>query len=143
MKSLTAPNARILLSISGLYTVPQELQGFAADDVTDLQSVNSAEISMGVDGKLSGGYVHIVIPQGIMLQADSDSNDLFDTWFTSQQAAGELFYASGIIRLPSVSKSYALTRGILTGFTPMPAVKRVLQPRKYEITWQSILPAPI
>lgn len=142
MKSITSPNAILMLAIVGIYTVPQQLQGFTADDVTDIADINSAELSMGVDGKLSGGFVHVPVQQGIMLQADSDSNDLFDVWHSSQQAAGELFFASGIIRLPSLQKSYALTRGILTGYKPMADVKKTLQPRKYQITWQSVLAAP-
>lgn len=143
MKSLTSANAVILLAIGGLYTVPQQIQGFSADDVTDIGDINSAETSMGVDGKLSGGFVHVAVTQGITLQADSDSCLMFDTWFYQQQAAGELFYAQGIIRLPSVSQTYNLTKGILQGYKPMPDVRKTLQPRKFAILWESVKAAPI
>jgi hypothetical protein len=143
MRTITSPNAALFLSISGLYSIPQQIQGFAADDITDFAEVNSSEIVMGVDGKLSGGFVYMPIPQGIALQADSDSNDLFDTWYASQQAAGELFVATGILRLPSVTKTYTMTRGFLTTYKAAPDVKKTLQPRKYTITWQTVLVAPI
>ena len=143
MRTITSPNAKLFIAVTGLFTIPQELQGFAADDVTDFADINSSEISMGVDGKLSAGFVHVPIVQGIALQADSDSNDLFDTWHASQQAAGELFVAYGILRLPSVEKSFAMTKGYLTGYKAAPDVKKTLQMRRYQITWQSVLAAPI
>lgn len=143
MKSITSANSVLYLSISNLYPVPQQLQGFAADDIFDLGDIAPSEVLMGVDGKLSAGFVHVPIPQGIMLQADSDSNDLFDAWFAAQQAAGEVYFANGIVRLPSVQRSYVLKKGALTGYKPAPDAKKTLQPRKYSITWESFIGAPL
>lgn len=143
MKSITSANSVLMLSVTGLYPIPQQLQGFAADDIFDLGDIAPAEAVMGVDGKLSAGFVHVPIQQGIMLQADSDSNDLFDAWFAAQQAAGEVYFANGIVRLPSVKRSYALTKGVLTGYKPAPDGKKVLQPRKFSITWQTLVGAPL
>lgn len=143
MSSITSANAVIYLSITGLFPVPQQLQGFAADDITDLGDMASAETSMGVDGKLSAGFVHVPVPQGIMLQADSASNGLFDAWFAAQQAAGEVYFANGIIRYPSVKRTYTLTNGVLTSFKPAADAKKMLQPRKYSITWESVVGSPL
>ena len=143
MSSITSANAVIYLSITGLFPVPQQLQGFAADDITDLGDMASAETSMGVDGKLSAGFVHVPVPQGIMLQADSASNGLFDAWFAAQQAAGEVYFANGIIRDPSVKRTYTLTNGVLTSFKPAADAKKMLQPRKYSITWESVVGSPL
>lgn len=141
--TITSTNAILLLAIGGLYTVPQRIQGFAADDVFDIGDIAMAETSMGVDGKLSAGYVNVPVVMGIMLQADSESNALFDAWFAAQRAAGELLPAEAIVRLPSVETSYALHRGFLTGYKPAPDAKKMLQPRKFSITWESITGAPL
>lgn len=143
MKSLTSANAVLMLSITGLFPIPQQLQGFATDDVTDLADIAPAEGQMGVDGKLSAGFVHVPIVQGIMLQADSDSNDLFDAWFAAQNAAGEVYFANGILRLASVQRSFVLTKGFLSSYKPAPDAKKVLQPRKYSITWEKMVGAPL
>ena len=143
MKSITSANAILMLGILDLFPVPQQLQGFAADDVTDLSDLAPAETMMGVDGKLSAGFVFVPVQQGIMLNADSDSNDLFDAWYAAQQAAREIYYASGILRLTSVNRSFVLTKGVLSSYKPAPDVKKVLQPRKYSITWQSCVGAPV
>lgn len=140
--SITSANAILTLAVFPLFPIPQQIQGFSADDIYNVPQIRSAEVMMGVDGRLSGGYVFTQIAQTITLMADSESNDLFDTWWTSQQAAGELYEATGLIRLPSISTKYTQTRGFLTGYTPVAQGKRVLQARAYEITWERIAPSP-
>jgi hypothetical protein len=94
---------------------------------------------MGVDGKLSGGKVFVPYKMTIHLQADSPSVFLFDAWRNAQDAATDVFSASGSITLPSTSMVYTLQNGFLTSATPFPAVKKTLQPLVYEITWQRII----
>lgn len=141
--SITSANAVLMLSIPLLFPIPQQLQGFATDDIYDVPQIKSVEVQMGVDGVLSGGFVHTQITQSITLQADSVSNDIFDTWWTQMQAAQDTYEANGIIQLPSIGTKFAQTKGFLTGYKPLPAGKRILQPRTYEITWERIAPAPV
>lgn len=143
MGNITSANAVLMLSIPSLFNVPQQIQGFATDDIYDIPSIRSAEVQMGVDGVLSAGFVFTQIPQTIILQASSESNLLFDTWWLSSQDAKNAYPANGILQLPSISTKIVQTKGFLTGYKPAPAGKRVLQPRTYEITWEKIAPAPV
>lgn len=143
MASITSANAVLTLSIAQLFPIPQQLQGFGTDDIYDIPRIRSVETMMGVDGVLSGGFVFTAVPQEITLQADSVSNLIFDTWWTQMQAAEETYVAQGNIRLPGVATKFQQIRGFLTGYSPSPAAKRVLQARRFEITWQKIIPAPI
>lgn len=142
MASITSANSVLMLAIATLFPVPQQLQGFATDDVYDVPTIKSVETMMGVDGVLSGGFTFVAIPQSITLQADSASNRVFDTWWTQMQAAEDVYIASGLIRLPSIVTKFTQTRGFLTGYKPVPAAKKTLQPRTYEITWERIAPSP-
>lgn len=141
-RTLTAANSILLLSIEGLYGAPQQIQGFSADDVTDIGNVSSAETMMGVDGHLSGGFTPVPFVQSIVLQADSLSNDIFDRWFGAQMTTRETYVASGTIILPGTQRKYSCVRGFLTGYKPIPGVKKILQPRSYEITWESVRSSP-
>lgn len=143
MSTLTGANSTIFLGITGLFTTPQQLQGFDVDDVFSTTPVKSVEVKMGVDGTLSAGFVHMEKVQSFTLQGDSPSNDIFDTWAAIQESEGEAFVAFGIINLPAVSKSYAMIGGYLTSYMPIANVKKLLQPRLYEITWQNIQAAPL
>lgn len=143
MGDITAANSVLMLSIATLFPTPQQLQGFAADDIFDVPAVQSVETLMGVDGVLSAGFVYREIEWMIRLQADSPSNRLFDIWYTQQIATLTTYSASAQIRLPAISSKFDFTLGFLTSYKPAPAARRILQPREYRITWQKIAPAPV
>lgn len=143
MASVTAATAVIALSIPLLFPTPQLIQGFATDDVFDVPAIQSVELMMGVDGIQSAGFVFVSIPWTFTLQADSASNDFFDTWWEQMQAAKDVFRANGTVRVPSLGKKWNLITGDLTNWKPAPDAKKLLQPRKHTITWNSIVPAPI
>lgn len=140
--SITSANAVFLLGVTGLFSVPQQLQRFAADDVFSTESIKRIETIMGVDGYLSAGFVNVEVKMNVMLQADSPSGFLFDQWDAAQQAAGEAYEANGTIILPSIGKKWTMTRGFLTGYKPIPDAKKVMQPRTFELTWNLLSSSP-
>jgi hypothetical protein len=142
-KTITSANAVLMISIAGLYTTPQQIQGFATEDIFDTESITPSEKFMGLDGKLSAGYVPVAVKQTYTIQADSDSVNLFEAWFAAQQAAREVFFANAVIHLSSIDRSYALTNGVLDGYSPMSDAKKVLQPRKFSIVWESVVGVPV
>lgn len=143
MGAITSANAVLTISIPLLFPTPQQIQGFAPDDVFDIPQLRSVETMMGVDGVLSTGFVFVAIPQTISLQADSVSNDIFDVWWGQMQATLDTYEANGQIVLPSIGRKYILTQGSLTGYKPAPAAKKLLQPRQHEITWARVNVAPV
>lgn len=140
--SLTAANAVITLANPILFPVPVQLQGFAADDVFDVDQVKVNEVVMGVDGFLSAGFVWNERTQNITLQGDSASNDFFDTLNAQQEATQDSYELQGIVVLLGIATKFAMTRGFLTMYSPTPPVKKIIQPRRYQITWQRIAPLP-
>lgn len=137
MGSITAANAIYQIIIPGVFDAPQQLQGFAADDIFSTDPLTSTETSMGVDGLLSAGFVNVEVKQGITFQADSASNDVFDNWFAANFAAKDSFPASAVIIIPSIRRKWQMTTGFLTTYPPLPDGGKVLKPRKFGITWQS------
>ena len=142
-RTLTGANAIITLSAPDVFGAPFQLQGFAADDVFSTEAVQSAEVLMGVDGVMSAGFVFVPIPQNYMLQSDSQSVDFFETFWLQQQQNRTVYRLTGGISLKMVGKRYSMSNGVLTNYTPTADVKKLLQPRKFTITWESVLPAPI
>jgi hypothetical protein len=142
MATLTAANSVIFLGINVLFPNAVQLQGFAADDVTTTQPIPSAETLMGVDGNQSGGFVYVSVPWTIALQADSASNAVFDTWWQQQQLNRDLYWAYGTISITSLGTKFTLNRGALVEYVPMPDLKKLIQPRRYRINWNSIVATP-
>jgi hypothetical protein len=98
---------------------------------------------MGVDGRLSGGFIYSHYKMTIMLMADSPSLGYFETWRATQAAAIDAFSADGTIVFPSIGQQFTLVNGFLTSATPFPDVKNTLQAVSYEITWNAIISSPI
>jgi len=142
-KSITSANAVYTLSISDLFTSPTPLQGFSADDIFTTSPLASAETIMGLDGYLSAGFVFVPVVQQISLQADSDSNTIFDQWWQASQLAKDIYAASGVVLLPGINFQWTLTKGYLTSYPPIPDAAKTLRPRRFGITWQSVFPSPI
>lgn len=152
MGTITGANAIYALSIAPpafapqvsatLFAAPVQLQGFAADDAFATEPLASVEVLMGVDGILSSGFVYVPVRQTITLQGDSISNQIFDLWWNAMQTTKDVYLAQGIITLTTIQTKYALNNGSLTTYQPLSDVRKLLQPRRFGITWQSIQPAP-
>jgi len=140
--TLTAANSAITLTVPALLTTPFQLQGFSADNVVSMDDLESAETVIGVDGGMSAGWRATIKKQKYELQADSTSIAYFDTWWSASEAAREVYFASGVIIFPSLGQSWALNRGILIGYKPMPDAGTILKPRSFSIHWQSVLQSP-
>lgn len=140
MSSITSANSVIYLAIAGLFPTPQQLQGFSADAIFDTEKLNNAEVSMGLDGHLSAGFIFKEVKWNVTLQSDSDSNFMFDQWYNAQQGGRELLPCSGVVLLETLNSKWTLNRGFLTGYQPIPAAKKILEPRNYELTFESIVP---
>lgn len=141
--SLTAANSVITLTAPALGLGPVQLQGFAADDITDMEPAKVLEHLMGVDGVLSFGFVWMERMQEITLQANSVSNEFFDQINTQQEAVQDVYTLNGTVILPALGYSFIMTNGGLETYKPMPQVQKIIRPRKYRIVWNKVVPAPI
>ena len=141
--NITSANAVLTLAVATLFPSPQVLQQFSAEDIytTDPQTI--AETVMGVDGKLSAGYTPVPVTQQISLQADSASMDLFEQWSLNSLLNKTVYPAQGVIILQSIGKQWTMNNGVLTIYPTMPNAAKILQPRRFTIVWESVIPAPV
>ena len=136
--TITSANSVFTIVIPGLFPAPVQLLGYASDKAFTTEAVDLAEVQMGVDGRMTAGYVPNPVKQTITLQADSPSKDIFTAVIQAMKTAREVFYISGSISLPSTGESFTLTRGILTNTKQIPDAQKVLQPMDFVITWESV-----
>lgn len=141
MSSITAANSVFLLSVGGIYPIPQQLQGYAADAAFAFDAADPVEAVMGVDGRMSAGYTPYMTQQTISIMPDSPSLSIFEAWLAAMNTTREVFYANATIILPAIGRKYTLTRGVLTSIKAAPDVKKVLQAQEFKLTWESVAPA--
>ena len=140
-RTTTSANVILLLSVRNFFPVPQQIQGFASDEMISTEALNNIEASIGADGRLSAGFTPAATPMTITLQADSLSNDFFEQVQAAQSQAREAFIFDGTYIMSSVGKKYDLVRGFMQGGPKFASARRTLQPRPWVITWEQVTPA--
>jgi Tail fiber protein gp32 len=136
--TITSANSVVTLSAPGIYNQPVQLQGYSADKAWSTDMLDLAETQIGVDGRMTAGYIFKVVKQTFSLQADSPSIQIFETIWAAMAQARDIYWLSGTIDLPSTGQSYAMIRGVLTGVKTIADAAKVLQAKEYTIEWQLV-----
>lgn len=142
-RSITSADSVFSISSADFALAATILEGYAADAAFAMENADTAETMLGVDGKLSAGWIPRSYNQTITLQADSKSRKVFDALVMAQDATRQIFRLNGVITLPGNQYSYTLSRGVLKNYTAMPTAQRVLQPLTFVIEWERVLAVPI
>lgn len=142
-RTITSADSTFVISSADFALAATILEGYAADAAFAMDNADTAETSLGVDGKLSAGWVPRSYNQTITLQPDSPSRDIFDLIVAAQDAARTVFRLNGVITLPGNQRSYSLSRGVIKNYSAMPNAQRVLQPMTFVIEWERVLPVPV
>lgn len=124
--TLTVANSAITMTIEAVAPQPVRLTGYAADNVFETDAVENVEFVMGVDGKMSRGYVHNPVRFTLTLQADSDGLDRFEDAYQYSQANRESPEVNITVTLPSTGKRYKLINGGIQSYKA-PSAQRILQ----------------
>lgn len=138
--TLTTANSSLVMSVEGLYPSGVTLAGYATDNILEIPAVVNKELAMGIDGKLSAGWVPNPIPVTITLQADSPSLAVFEEIWTREQATRGGLTIGLTVATPANGKRGVFRRGYLTSYQP-PNLQRTLQPGVAEFTFESYEPS--
>jgi hypothetical protein len=141
--TITSANSVFTISVPNLFPAPVQLEGYSADRAWNTDGQDLAEVQMGVDGRMTAGYVPNPVRQTISLQADSPSKAIFNAIARTMKATREIFYITGSITLPSTGETFTCLRGVLQNFKPVPDAGKVLQPMDFMIVWESVNPTLI
>ncbi|MGF6633526.1 hypothetical protein OKW30_001418 [Paraburkholderia sp. Clong3] len=139
MATITSANSAFSLAVTNLYPTPQTIQGYAADDAFSAEAVEMAEIVMGVDGHMSGGFIFNPTMLRVAIMPDSPSLPVFENWMTAQRTAREVYYCNGSISIPSIARRYSLMNGILRTGNKMVNAKKVLEYVSFTIAFEQVI----
>lgn len=143
MADITSANSVLSIGVTSLFPVPTILQGFAQDDAYSMAAVETTENLIGVDGVKSSGYIPQLKTLEITLQADSPSISFFEALYAAQESQQSPMIVFGTLDQPSIGLSYVLANGTLKDYAPFSQGKKILQPRKFSIVFQTVLGAPL
>lgn len=137
--TITSADAIFALTVPDLYDSAQTIEGYQADAMFALGDTEVATSVRGADGKLSAGFVFGEQLQTISIMPDSPSLNIFDTWYKTSQTAKAVFRCNATIILPSISRKYTLTNGVLQRVKVIPDANRVLQGMTFQINWENVV----
>lgn len=138
--TLTTANSVLAMSTEALFPQAQVLSGYAADNIFETDAVENGEYSMGIDGKLSAGFVFNEIPFTLTLQADSDSLKLFEQIWQYEVSNRTKLTNNLTITLPSLRRRYDLKNGFMRSYKA-PAGQKILQPGVVAFVFARIEPS--
>lgn len=141
--SITSANAVLLLSIPGVYTAGQRIQGFGVDEAWIMDRVAATETKVGVDGFGTAGYIPRSPKMTIRLLADSPSYIVFENWIYFMDQVQDVVFCAMNLLIPAVSRKYIGYKGSLMNVSTVADAKKVLDDRDFEIQWlpQGTIPA--
>ena len=137
-KTITSADAVIQLSVDILYMMGFQLQGFAADNIFDANSVDIAQTVRGADGKLSAGFIYGDISQTFHIMPDSPSYQKIQAWMNSSMSTGAVYRCNAVQTFKTNGKKYICSNGVMTTGMIMPSAARTLQPITFTIQWETV-----
>lgn len=141
--TITSANSVFTLIAAGVFVAPVQLHGYSTDRAVVTEAIDLAEVQMGVDGRMTAGYVPMPTKQTISLQADSPSRSIFTGIAQATKVLRDIIYLSGTLVLPSTGDSYTLTRGVINNIKQIPDLLKVQSAVDIQITWESISPSVV
>lgn len=142
-RTITSADSTFVISSADFALAAAALEGYAADAAFAMDNVDTAETSLGVDGKLSAGWIPRSYNQTITLQADSPSRVVFDAIQAAQDAGRTIYRLNGVVNMPGNKYTYVLSRGVLKNYSAMPGAQRTLQPMTFTVEWESVQAIPV
>jgi hypothetical protein len=138
--TITSANSVFTITVPGLFPAPVQLKGYSAEKAWSSDQQELAEVQMGVDGRMTSGYVPNPVSMSVSLQADSPSKAIFNAIAAATKQGRNSFYITGAISLPSTGEAFSCIRGVLKNVKALPDAAKVLQPMEFSITWEDIRP---
>lgn len=142
-RTITSADATFVISSADFALAATIIEGYAADAAFAMENADAAETSLGVDGKLSAGWVPRSYNQTITLQPDSPARPIFDGIVAAQDAGRTVYRLNGVITLPGNQYSHSMSRGVLKNYSAMSNAQRILQPMTYQIEWERVFTVPL
>lgn len=140
---ITSANAEAILTVEEIFPSGITLQMFGTDQALNMDAIDISETRKGVDGKLVGGYVPVIYPVTITLEASSPSTQsLAEVW--QAMATNKRVYACNLVcTVPSIGKVFTWSVGILKNGAPFASLLKVLAPTTWQFDFQDFERASI
>lgn len=133
---ITSANAEAILTVEEIYPSGIVLQMFGTDQALAMDAIDVAETRKGVDGKLVGGYVPVIYPVTVTLEASSPSTEALATVWQAMATNKRIYSCNLVCTVPSIGAVFTWSTGILKNGVPFPTMAKILSPTTWQFDFQ-------
>jgi len=133
---ITSANAEATLIIDEIYPSGIQLQMFGTDSSLAMDAIDISESRKGVDGKMVSGYVPVIYPLTVTLEAASPSYGALTTLWEAMVTNRKVYKCTLVCTIPSIGMVFTWANGVLKNGTPFPDMKKTLEPTTWNFEFQ-------
>lgn len=135
---ITSANAELILTVADIFPAGIVLEMFGTDQSFNMDAIDIAETRMGVDGKLVAGYVPVVKPVTITLEASSPSRFSLSTLWEAMETNRKVYVCGLVVSLPSVGERITWSNGVLKNGQVVPSGQKTLGPTTWSFDFEKL-----
>lgn len=135
---ITSANAELVLMVEEIFPAGIALQMFGTDQAYNMDAVDVAETRMGVDGKMVAGYIPVIYPVTITLEAASPSRFALSTLWEAMAVNRRIYKCGLVATLPSLGERVVWSAGVLKNGLVVPPAQKVLGPTTWLLHFEKL-----
>ncbi len=136
--NITSANSTAILTVDELYPSGIILEQFSMEQSVLLDEIVFTESRMGVDGKISSGYVPSIKTVHIHLEASSPSFPILSVVAEVMSQNKTVYACTLVVNIPSIGKVYTFSNGVLKAGKVFPDNKKTLEPVTFKFEFESV-----
>jgi len=138
-RNITSANSSVsILSTNGI----TDFEGYTAEDIFSVDSVNFTETRIGVDGKMSAGWIPQIKTVTFNFEASSNTIQSLLNLYTIAEATRTPVFVTMTVIIPAVNKKF-ICEGVMTEAKPMYDAGKTLKEMPFKFAFESIIPMQI
>ncbi len=137
LNNISSANASAILTVESLYPSGIVLEQFSTDQSLEMQEVEYSQTRMGIDGKMASGFIPSIKSVTVHLEASSPSLIALSQLAEMMQQNRTTYACTLLVQIPSLSKMYTFTNGVLKSGKVFPDNKKVLEPVNFKFDFEA------
>lgn len=138
---ITSANATLVITVSSLAIVSLKMEGWNVDNAWALDDAETAVAQIGVDAKMSAGWVPRLNPLTLSFAPNSPSVPSILAIINAQDVNMTIYTLQGVLTCPSIGRAWTLQNGVITRAKVFPDGQRILGPQSFQLTFEKTMPA--
>lgn len=143
LNNISASNATGVLVVGTIFPSGITLDNFGTDQAITQDEDTIGNATMGVDGKLSVSFKPSTKTVTLTFSAAASARESLELVKMAMEANKTVYECTLVFTIPSISRVYTYTGGVMMSATGIPNVKAELEQVTYKFAFEKMTPSMI